>query len=70
LPFETFLYELSKKLCGYLTIERRVGESVVDVPNQRVRYKLWVCARKLLPVETLTALSRDKESHSENISTT
>ncbi len=73
LSFETFLHEFRYSLlywverpCGCLTIERRVRKSIVDVPNQRVRYKLWVCARKLLPVETLTALSRGNESQSGN----
>lgn len=77
LSFQIFLHEFRysllywvEKPCGCLTIEGRVGKSIVDVPNQRVRHKLWVCAWKLLPVETLTALSRDKESQSGNTNNT
>lgn len=52
-------YNGMKNVSGCRTIERRVGESIVDVSDQRVRDELWVYGWKLRrPVETLTALSK------------
>lgn len=52
-------YNGMKNVSGCRTIERRAGESVMDVSDQRVRDELWVCRWKLCrPVETLTALSK------------
>lgn len=58
----TLLYEFrysllyrNEKLCGCLTIERRVREGIVNVSNQRVRHKLGVVTWRSLCLENLMA---------------